>query len=45
MFSDKQIHVDLDTIVAFVIQSRKVSAGGAISVQCCLLKLSDTPIQ
>ena len=30
MDSDKQIHVDLDTIVSFVIQSWQVSEGGAI---------------
>jgi len=28
MFSDKQIHVDLDTIVSFVIQSGQVSEVG-----------------
>jgi len=31
MYTDKQIHVDMDTIV-FVIQSGKVSEGGEISV-------------
>ena len=30
--SDKQIHLDVDTIVSFVIQSGQVSVGGAISV-------------
>jgi len=34
MDSDKQIHVDLDTIVSFVIKSEQVSEGGAISVSC-----------
>jgi len=29
---DKQIHQEVDTIVSFVIQSRQVSEGGAISV-------------
>jgi len=31
VFSDKQIPVDIDTIVPFVIQSGKVSEGRAIS--------------
>ena len=34
MFSYKQIHVDLDTIVSFVIQSGHVSEDGVISVSC-----------
>jgi len=34
MYSDKQIHVDLNTIVSFVIQSGQVSVGGVISVSC-----------
>jgi len=34
MFSYKQILVGVDTIVSLVIQSRKVSEGGAISVSC-----------
>jgi len=32
MYSDKQIHMDLDTIVSFVIQSGQVSKGREISV-------------
>jgi len=32
MYLDKQIHVDVDTIVSFVIQSGQVSKGGGISV-------------
>ena len=32
VYSDKQIHVDLDTIVPSVIQSRQVSEGRAVSV-------------
>jgi len=32
MFSDKQIHIDMDTIVSFVIHSGQVSEGGVISV-------------
>ena len=32
VFSDKQIHVDLNTIVSFVTQSGQVSEDGAISV-------------
>jgi len=34
VFSYKQIHVDLDTIVSFVIQSGQVSEGRVISVLC-----------
>jgi len=30
--TDKQIHLDVDTIVSFVILSRQVSEGRAISV-------------
>ena len=32
VYSDKQIHVDMDAIVTFVIQSGQVSEGEAISV-------------
>ena len=32
MYSDKQIHVDVDTIVSFDIKSGQVSEGGRISV-------------
>jgi len=38
LFSDKQIHADVDTIVSFVIQSGQVSEGGAISVLCYINK-------
>ena len=31
-YSDQQIHVDIDTMVSFVIQSEQVSEDGAISV-------------
>jgi len=34
VFSDKQIHVDVDTKVSFVIQSSKVSESKVISVSC-----------
>ena len=34
MNCDKQIHVDMDTIVTFVIQSGQASKGGAISMSC-----------
>jgi len=34
MYPDKQIHVDMDTIVSFLIQSGKVSEGRAISMSC-----------
>ena len=34
MDPDKQIHLDMDTVVSFVIQSDQVSEGGAISVLC-----------
>ena len=32
MYPDKQIHLDMDTKVSFVIQSEQVLQGGAISV-------------
>jgi len=32
MYPDKQIHMDMDTTVSFVIPRGKVSEGGAISV-------------
>jgi len=32
MYPDKQIHVDMDTIVSFLIQSEQVSEGRAISM-------------
>jgi len=32
VYSDKQIHVPMDTMVSFVIQGGQVSEGGAISV-------------
>jgi len=34
MFSDKQIHMSMDTLVSFAIQSGQVSEGGAFSVSC-----------
>jgi len=34
VYSDKQIHMNLDTIVSFVIQSSHVSERGVISVSC-----------
>jgi len=35
MYSNKQIHMDVDTIVSLVIQSMLVSEGGRIS--CCIM--------
>ena len=35
MYSNKQIHMDVDTIVSLVIQSVLVSEGGRIS--CCIM--------
>jgi len=32
VYSDKQIHVNVNTIVSFVIQSGQVLEGGAISI-------------
>jgi len=32
VYSDKQIHVNVDTIVSFVIHSRQVLEGGALSM-------------
>jgi len=40
MDSDKQLHMDIDTIVSFVIQSGQVSEGGPISMLIVLMKES-----
>ena len=37
VYSDKHIHVHMDTLVSFVIQSRQVLEGGAISVHVMLI--------
>jgi len=37
MYWDKQIHMDVDTIVSFVIYSGQVSEGGAISPSLMLI--------